>query len=203
MSDPDFKLEHLFGSKTRAQLLGLFLMHPEDAYFVRELTRKIDAQLNSVRRELKNLMDLGLVVERTGDTPPKAGASLAEKKKYYTVNRDFVLFQDLRQLFKKMQLMLKNSLVEELSSHGSVVYLAFTGRFIEKTDMPTDVFIVGTVATDEVQAAVVRLEQELGHEVNYTLMSPDEFRYRRELNDRFLQSILRPENMVTINRLDV
>ncbi len=203
MSNPDFKLEHLFGSKTRARLLGLFLMHPETAFFVRELTRKIDAQLNSVRRELKNLIDLGLVVERVGDVPVKTGAALSEKKKYYIVNVDFILFEDLRQLFKKVQLLLKNGLVQDLSKVGGVDYLAFTGRFIERTDMPTDLFIVGSVSVEDVQRTVAALEKELGHEVNYTLMSREEFKYRRELNDRFIQSIVRPENIVTVNTIDV
>ena len=54
----DFKIEHLFGSKTRVRLMNLFLEHPERPLYVREVTRKIDAQLNSVRRELKILSNL-------------------------------------------------------------------------------------------------------------------------------------------------
>ena len=62
MQKKGFRLEQLFGSKTRARLLGIFLQHPQDFFYVRELTRKIGAQLNSVRRELKNLIDIGLVI---------------------------------------------------------------------------------------------------------------------------------------------
>ena len=59
----DFKIEQLFGSKTRARLLSLFLENSERCFYVRELTRRIDAQLNSVRRELQNLVRLGIVEE--------------------------------------------------------------------------------------------------------------------------------------------
>src|SRR3989338_2076793 len=86
MARTGFRLEQLFGSQTRARLLGLFLLHPDKAFFVRELTRKINAQLNSVRRELQNLMQLGLVAARGAETPARRGASLAEKKKYYIAN---------------------------------------------------------------------------------------------------------------------
>ena len=100
MPKKTFKLEQMFGSKTRARLMGLFLQHPDEAFFVRELTRRIDAQLNSVRRELKNLMEIGLISEKAGDNRVKSKA-LADKKKYYNVNKDFILFDDLRSLFKK------------------------------------------------------------------------------------------------------
>jgi predicted transcriptional regulator len=52
-------LEQLFGSRTRVKLLGLFLRYPRDPMFVRELTRKIDTQINGVRRELANLLKVG------------------------------------------------------------------------------------------------------------------------------------------------
>ena len=62
-----FGIEQLFGSKTRSRLLQLFLKQPDEKYFVRELTRKIDAQLNSVRRELNNLVELGVVEVTSSD----------------------------------------------------------------------------------------------------------------------------------------
>ena len=54
-------LEQLFGSKTRTKLMKLFLLNPEQIYFIRELTRVIDTQINSVRRELDNLEHCGLI----------------------------------------------------------------------------------------------------------------------------------------------
>ena len=56
-------LEQLFGSRTRTKLLRLFLMHPERAFYIRELTRLIDTQINSVRRELQNLQSGGVIRE--------------------------------------------------------------------------------------------------------------------------------------------
>ena len=201
--DHEFKLEQLFGSKTRARLLGLFLMNPDTAFFVRELTRKIDAQLNSVRRELKNLMELGLVVEKGGNVPVRAGATLAEKKKYYTVSKDFILFDDLSGMFKKMQVLLKQYLVRELEQKGAIEYFALTGRFVEHADVPTDIVIVGSIDPAELQRVVAHFEVDLGHEVNYTLLPKEEFLYRRQIADRFLTSILGGEKIVMVNKLGV
>lgn len=202
MNKQGFKLEQLFGSKTRARLLGLFLQHPEQSYFVRELTRKIDAQLNSVRRELQNLVELGVLVERV-DQPVAKSASLSDKKKYYAANPEFALFEDLRGLFTKSSVFLKNNLVQEIDDKGDVAYLAFTGRFVGDPELPTDILIVGDVDQKALQRVVSEFETEMGHEINYTLMPKEEFLYRRQVTDRFLFSILEGEKIVMIDRIKV
>ena len=53
-------VEQLFGSKTRVKLLKLFYSNPNRPFYVREITRKIDEQINSVRRELANLLSIGI-----------------------------------------------------------------------------------------------------------------------------------------------
>ena len=201
MNNQGFKLEQLFGSKTRARLLALFLQHPEQSFFVRELTRKIDAQLNSVRRELQNLVELGVLMERVDQPVATAKSSLADKKKYYVANPSFMLYEDLRSLFTKASVLLKNNLVQEIDLSGKIAYLAFTGRFVGTVGAPTDILIVGEVEPKALQKVVAQFEEELGHEINYTLLAKDEFLYRRQVTDRFLFSILEGEKIVMIDRV--
>lgn len=204
MNNQGFKLEQLFGSKTRSRLLALFLQHPEQAYFVRELTRKIDAQLNSVRRELQNLVELGVLMERV-DEPVPSGKTrgLADKKKFYIANPDFMLFQDLRALFTKASVFLKNNLVQEIDEKGDIAYLAFTGRFVGNLSAPTDILIVGSIDPKALQRVVSSFEEEMASEINYTLMPKEEFLYRRQVTDRFLFSILEGQKIVMIDRVAV
>jgi len=203
VNNQGFKLEQLFGSKTRARLLAVFLRHPEQAYFVRELTRKIDAQLNSVRRELQNLVEFGAVVECKDQSIDKAAGKLSEKKKFFMANPEFMLFEDLRGLFTKASIFLKNNLVQEIDDHGDIVFLAFTGRFVGNMDAPTDILIVGNIDQKALQKVVSAFESEMGHEINYTLMPKEEFLYRRQVTDRFLFSLLEGEKIVMIDRVTV
>ena len=83
-------LKHLFTSKARVKLLTIFLLKPDDEYFVRELTRELDEQINSVRRELDNLKKLGLLKSRAKN-----------RKKFFMVNKNFVLFNELRSIIIK------------------------------------------------------------------------------------------------------
>lgn len=201
MDTSEFKLEQLFGSKTRARLLGLFLSQPKTKFFVRELTRKIDAQLNSVRRELKNLVELGAVVEVSDGIDASKKKTLSEKKKYYRANTDFILFEDLASLFQKVQILLKQNIVQEIKQHGTVDFFAFTGRFCGVVDQQTDMIIVGSIPEDKLLETISSFEKEVGHEVNFTLMTKDEFIYRRQLTDRFLTSILNQKKIVVVDNI--
>ncbi|MBI2473028.1 hypothetical protein HYV70_00525 [Candidatus Uhrbacteria bacterium] len=199
MNKKPFKLEQMFGSKTRARLMALFLQQPQDTFFVRELTRRIDAQLNSVRRELKNLVQLGFLSEK--QALQKESNRLSDKKKYYCVNQDFILFEDLRSLFQKVQILVKQNLVQDIQERGHIDYFAFTGRFVDASDIPTDIFIVGSIMQDDLEKMISKFEEEIPYEINYTLMTKEEFLDRRQVADRFLMSILNGERVVMIDRI--
>lgn len=201
MAKQNFKLEQLFGSKTRARLMALFLQYPHEAFFVREMTRKIDAQLNSVRRELKNLIELGLVKELEKGASKKKGVHLSEKKKYYQADQKSLLYEDLRSLFQKIQILLKNNFVQEIDAKGDLDYFAFTGRFLDLEKVPTDILIVGSIKQKPLEKLIANFEKEVGHEVNFTLMPKEEFLYRRQVADRFLSAIIESEKIVMIDRL--
>ncbi|MEK7615217.1 MAG: hypothetical protein AAB431_02430 [Patescibacteria group bacterium] len=202
MQKQGFKLEQMFGSKTRARLMSLFLQYPKEAFFVRELTRRIDAQLNSVRRELKNLIEMGLIIEKISENRKKE-KTLAEKKKYYIANETHILFEDLRSLFQKVSILLKQNLVQEVDASGEILYFAYTGRFVDATEVPTDLLIVGSIKQANLEKLVAKFESEFAYEINYTLMPKEEFLDRKQVADRFLFSILNAEKIVMIDRLSV
>lgn len=189
-------LEHLFGSKTRVKLLRLFLHNPEEAFFVRELSRRVGAQIHSVRRELQNLEKLG-IVKASGGGGSK-GVSSALRKKYHQADTGFVLFGELQSLLRKSQVLLERNLVQRIQKLGNVQYLTLCGVFVGE-EAPTDLLVVGKLPNEPLQRLVKRFEQEVGYPVNYTLMTPEEFSYRRDITDRFLYGLLEKKNMVMIN----
>lgn len=190
-------LEHLFGSKTRVKLLSVFLHHPDQSFFVRELVRRIGAQIHSVRRELFNLCRLGIVTTSGGDTAKGVASSL--RKKYFKANNDFVLYEELQSLLRKAQVLVERQLVQRLEALGDIRYLALCGAFVGEK-RATDLLIVGNVSRAGLDKLIKKFEQEIGFELNYTTMSPDEFNYRHDITDRFLYSILEGKKMVMINK---
>jgi hypothetical protein len=204
---PGGMLEQLFGSKTRVRLLRLFLNNHKGAYFVRELTRKIGAQINAVRNELDNLVNMGIisVVEEEQSADAPAGNKKKRRvsqKKFYRLNTEALLYPELKALFTKSRVLLEKDFVKKLAGLGSLAYLALTGVFVGPEPAPTDVFIVGRVNRDKLVSLIKDFEQEVGHEVNYTVMAPQEYKYRRDVTDRFLYSILESKKIVVLDNLE-
>ncbi len=184
-------LEQLFGSRTRVKLLRLFLTNPTVPFYVREISRKVDEQLNSVRRELANLTRLGVVE-----------ASQEQDKKYYQLNTGFVLAQELKAVILKSQLLMEQDLVKKIRELGKVKYLALTGMFTNAKQAPTDILLVGKIDRSLLVRLIEKFQREVGKEVNYTLLSAREYNERRGLGDKFLLSILNSPQMVVVDELN-
>ncbi|HAO81787.1 MAG: polymerase subunit beta protein [Parcubacteria group bacterium GW2011_GWD2_43_10] len=184
-------LEQLFGSRTRVKLLRLFLTNPTTPFYVREISRKVDEQLNSVRRELANLASLG-IVEATAE----------QDKKYYQLNTGFVLAAELKAVILKSQLLMEQDLIKKIRESGKVKYLALTGIFTNAKQPLTDILVVGKVDRSVLVRAIERFQREVGKEVNYTLLSLREYNERRGLGDKFLLGILNSPQMVVVDELN-
>ncbi len=189
--------DQLFGSKTRVKLLSLFLNNPGRAYYVREITRKIDEQINSVRRELSNLLSIGLIKSSTQNN-----------RLYYEVNDKYAHYNEMHRIFGSLKVgkskALKGTREEEeivtkLRESGTIEVAFLTGSFVRDSHNKIDVFIVGDVNRAKVNKVIAEMEQELGRELNYTLMNSEDYGYRRDLNDRFLADIMEAKKIVLVD----
>ena len=194
-------LEHLFGSRTRVKLLTLFIHHPDEGFFVRELTRRIQTQINAVRREIQNLERIGLIIE--SEAKPEEGATKRPglKRKYYIANKQYPLYQEMHSLLTKAHLFLERKLDERIRKLGDVQYLAFMGSFLGSPG-PVDIFLIGEVRENDMKKLVYELERELGHEINYSCMTLSDYTYRKDVADRFLASILLAPKQVMIDLMN-
>lgn len=184
-------LEELFGSRTRVKLLRLFFTQPQEHYFVRELTRVIDEQINSVRRELQNLEEIGLLT-----------SSIDQKKKYFTLNPDFPLLHELQAVIMKTRLVTEQQFVESIRGLGPMEYFSLMGHFVQDQDAPTDIFIIGVVSKTRLQKLLQQFEEMFGKQLRYTVFSKEEYDYRKDVTDRFLADLFNRRKMVMVNKLE-
>lgn len=164
------------------------LANPQEAFFVRELTRKIDERINSVRRELSNLEELGLLVSETKD-----------QKRFYRVNPKCSLYEELRALVLKSHITSNQQLAHRLTKAGKVSQLYLTGIFTGASNAKTDVLIVGTINKTRAENVMKDFSKSIGREINYTSMTPSEYQYRKDITDRFLYNILENKHIVVID----
>ncbi|MEI6835806.1 MAG: winged helix-turn-helix domain-containing protein [Candidatus Falkowbacteria bacterium] len=187
-------LSKLFGSEARVKILNIFLTKPDGNYYLRQLARDLDLQVNSVRRELLNLETLGLIIQITGAIKDK-------EKKYYTVNRDFLLFDEIKSLFIKAQMLSTKEFSENVQKICTPKLLILTGFFTGESDSKTDILIVGKINKDKLLKLIRELENSINREINYTIMDEKEFIYRKEIFDVFLHKIMEGKKLVISDSL--
>ena len=196
-------LEKLFGSNSRVKILKLFLLNPAEKFYIRQLSRNLKLQLNSVRRELENLEKFGIL---TSDLKNEEGegekeAAGGQEKKYFRANPNFVLFDEIKALIIKAQILYEKDFVRKLNSIGKVKLLVLTGIFANNTNSLIDILIVGKINKIKLVKLIRELEVELGKEINYTVFDSQEFKYRRDITDIFLYGILDGRKIVVIDEV--
>lgn len=184
-------LERLFGSRTRVKLLRMLFSQPEKPYYIRELVRNIGEQINSVRRELNNLESLGIVKSQSRD-----------KKKYYLLDAQFILFPELQALIVKSRLTLDKEFIQGLKNVGKIEYFALTGFFVNDPQAQVDVFMVGTLNSKKLETLIDQLSKSFGTQIRFTAMTHDEYRYRKDVTDKFLYQLIDGKKIIVIDQLE-
>ncbi|MBR3256820.1 transcriptional regulator [Candidatus Saccharibacteria bacterium] len=177
-------LEKLFGSKSRAKLLNLFFGNSDKSFYVREITRVIEEQINSVRRELLNLESIGVIKNETYDN-----------KVYYSANMKHPYAHALVEIFSKKVDVSKDKDVRQgtwdeftkpIRKYLSALML--TNR--EPGQEGVDLLIVGDDSTKKLTHWAEIVEKKMGKPINYVIFSVEDFLYRKSVRDKFLLEIL-------------
>ena len=187
-------IDALFGSKTRVKLLHLFLNNPGKSFYVREITRLIDEQINSVRRELSNMLNVGIIKSEDADN-----------KLYYEVNQRYEYYVPLRAIFadaasseSDMSRATPSTLdwQGKLDELGGIKIAVIAGVFVLDSTSSVDLLLVGKTTAGKLKAFVKTLEKKEGRELNYTIIPYDEFYYRLSIRDKFIMEILTNKHVV-------
>jgi predicted nucleotidyltransferase len=164
-------IERIITSRTRVKLLKLFFLNREKEFYLRELAKMTGENLNSVGRELKNLLSSGLITERDRGN-----------QKLYRSNRLSPVHEELRKLILKTA-GIGDVLREKLPEAGNIKYCIIYGSFAsgeEAEGSDIDLFIVGDVEEEKLLKVIRNLEEELKSEINYVLWSRRDFGKKSE-----------------------
>lgn len=197
-------IKNLFGSNTRIKLLELFFSNPDKFYYVREITRLVNEQINSVRRELSNLEETKVVKKIDKDN-----------KVYYGVNRKFKEYLPFAMIFDEgfdWGTISKNT-VSELANEvnlpvkennrlkldwqklvakaGDDLKILILGGSLSPDSTSTiDMLIVGDNGRGQLSNWAKKIEKIFGSDLSYSIMDYEEFYYRHSVKDKFIMSIL-------------
>ncbi len=186
-------IEQLFGSKTRVKLLQLFYSNPGRSFYVREITRKIDEQINSVRRELSNLLNAGIISSET-----------TNNRLYYEINKSYQFYDPLSQIFGAADGVTgddeTNESLAALKALGNIDLALYVGQFTRDERSGVDFLVVGDINQTQLTKYISDIEKKEGKSIRYAVMNKKEFEYRRQVNDRFLLSVLDSKKQIIIDK---
>lgn len=189
-------VEQLFGSKTRVKLLQLFYSNPNRSFYVREITRKIDEQINSVRRELANLLSIGII-----------SSDNTNNRLYYEVNQQYEYYVPLGTIFGGGMVAAedaptKDGQAQDIKQLGNVDLAIYTGQFTRDENSGIDLLIVGDINQAKLNKFISDLEVKEGKEIRFAVMTKDEFLYRQQVKDRFLITVLESKQQLLIDKIN-
>lgn len=183
-------LSDIITSKVRVKVLELFLSNLGEMYHVRGVVRELKEEINAVRRELERLEKVGLLRKE-----PRGN------RIYYWVRQDYALFEDLLSMVAK-SVGLGANILDSRNKIGRINYVMFSGRFVRgkarRKDDDVDILVVGDVVLPELAALIRAGEGRRGKEINYTVMSREEFEFRKKRRDPFLLGILSGSRVMII-----
>ena len=175
-------LEKLFSSKARIAVLRLFLLNPEERFYVREVAARTDQPRRAVQRELRKLEGIGLL-EHTVDG----------NRKYYQVSKDCPIFPELKSMFLKT-VGLGDVLREHLVEKGEAIQVAFIfGSYAcgeEKATRDIDLFVIGSISSKELSGTLAQAQRELRREINPVVMSAEEFEGKVRADNHLVLSVV-------------
>ena len=184
----------LITSKARVKILEVFLLSPSEMYHVRELVRRTGDEINAVRRELAFLEKKGILSRE-----PRAN------RVYYSLSKNYPFYFDLLRLGSKT-IGLGSDILKNKVKLGRIKFAMFSGKFargIKNAPDEIDLLIVGTVVLPELALLVREEERKINKEINYTVMSEDEFDFRKKKRDPFILSILSGSRVMLVGDEEV
>lgn len=182
-------IEHIFKSKVRIKLLQLFFLDVSTEIHIRGIVRKIDEEINAVRRELKNLHEAKILVDE------KRGNRL-----YYKVNKNSPIYHEILGLINK-EFGLGKAILTKRDTIGDIKFAILTTAYIENhhpSPYDVDVLVVGDLNMKAVSSTVKQAETEIEREIRYTVMTEDEFDFRKKKRDTFISNIINKHKIIVI-----
>ena len=184
-------LENIFGSKEKTRALRFFLQNPELEYALKEIAKRNMLNVKKTKKELDNLVKIKFILTRT-----KKG------KTFYVLNQGFIFYPELKNLVAKDNIFPQSKSLSKIKDLGSIKLAVISGAFINYHKGKADMILVGDgISRAKLKNLMSSLEAEIGKEVDFALMTSEEFKYRLNMLDKFILEFLEGPHEEIINKI--
>ncbi len=182
-------LKDLFVSRVRVKLMQIFFSNIKEIYYVRQLVRQTGEEINAVRRELAHLEKIGLLFKES-----------RANRLYYGLRDNYLFYNEL------LRMVVKNTglgevIISQRNKIGKIKFAMISGRFARGLPCKpgeVDLLLIGEIVLPQIASIVREFEAKLKREINYTAMTEEEYRFRKDRRDPFILQILQASRILLI-----
>jgi len=183
-------LEDIVDSKHSAELLSFFLLAPPRAYSFLELSKRLRFSNATLTKAINHLLALSMI------KPIREG-----KTRYFMVSEKHKLLPDIRKSLQKSQRRYEDELFAAVKKLGKVQAAFLSGIFTGHAELPVDILIVGKINLNKLSRFLEGCKKMMGRDINYSIMTPEEFRLRRDTFDRFIKDVFDYSHITVVDKI--
>jgi len=182
-------LEDLFNSKTRAKTLKLLFRNPEMSFKISDIAERAKVDYYAARREIEKLKKIKIV---------------KYQKKLFSLNLNFEFYDELKNLVLRSTPISKDKILQKIKKCGRMKLIVLSGVFVSLDNARVDLFLVGdNIRERKLNRFLKDMEAEVGKEINYVIMNLTEFKYRKNMFDKFILETLDAPKEVLWDRIGI
>ncbi len=167
-------------SKARQRLLAYYFTNPTARHHLRELAKRLSIDPSNLSKELRHLEREGLFQ-----------SEVSGRQKYFRLNRDYPLFDEVGGIVAKTigAVPLIAQCLDKIEGISQAYLYGSFARNQQDAASDIDVLVIGNPKGAALAEAMQKLERQLGREINYTVLTREEFESRRNRKDAFLENV--------------
>lgn len=190
MNKHKYMIEEIINSKIDLAVLSFFIVAPERCFSVIELSKRLNISSAKLASVLSGFIKQGIVV------------SFSKKnKRYYMFNSRYKLMPEVKSFLHKNGQKYQDELFLAVRRLGDIKAAYLSGVFVGLPNLPVDILLVGKVNLKKLDEFLKNAEKMMGQEINYSIMTVDEFLLRRDTFDRFIKDIFDYRRLVVVDEL--
>lgn len=183
-----FNLSEILETKYEAEVLSFFLLAPPRAFYIEEISKRLEIPLIRLEEILEKMVENG-----------QMKVFSKKSKKYYSLRADYTPFPQLKQALIKNKLNYQDELYTAVPKIGTISGCFLSGIFCSRPELPVDILIVGKVNEAKLNEFLEACEKLMGQELNYSVMTEEEFIVRRDTFDKFIKDIFDYPHLTVID----
>ena len=185
-------LNKLFSSKTRVEILKLFLFNANNSFYQRQISNLTNQPIRGIQREVEKLNGIGIIEKSTQGN-----------RIYYKLNKKCPIVQDLKNIFLK-SVGIAEVLRENLKEKGIKIAFIYGSYAKGEESLLSDIdlMVIGDISSKELSSILSKSNRELMREVNYVVFPLDEFINKITQKDHFINSVLNDKKIYIVGSKD-